>query len=326
MKKAVKGSALISKYSALFHKNPRSRVFAPLAEAYRKIGMFDESLKILRGGIKNHPDYVLGYIVLAHVYFDLERFELAYSNLRPFVSKNLDNPTLQKLFAETCYRLGYSEESLNTYKYLMFLNPKDQIAIGRVKELEDAVLKNEQSQNIVQNSRFIEDSNEDDWVQVNLSKPNVSDKNEDWHLTTGDPIIKFKNDIKSKNFEIKVRDLDDNYFAEEDSTVGYEDEEVESPFINHTLVDLYVEQKHYDKALEILESILKLHPFDVATKRKIEEVRNIKLDKNENKSSFSNFLQDEKNKIASQKDLLEEKLNLFLNKLKSESKNNLKSL
>ena len=117
-------SSLLSKYSLMYDKNPRSRVFAPLAETYRKLGMLDEAMQILKEGIRNHPSYTLGYIVLANCYFDIQNFELAYNTIRPFVAKNLENITMQKLFAKTCINLGHLEEALQTFKYLLLLNPK----------------------------------------------------------------------------------------------------------------------------------------------------------------------------------------------------------
>ena len=90
-------SSLLTKYAYLYEKNPKSRVFAPLAETYRKLGMLDEAMRILREGIKNHPSYTLGYIVLAHCYYDIQNYELAYNTIRPFTAKNLENLTMQKL-------------------------------------------------------------------------------------------------------------------------------------------------------------------------------------------------------------------------------------
>ena len=121
----AKHNSLLTKYSLQYEKKPRSRVFAPLAESYRKIGMLDEALKILKKGIKNHPSYTLGYIVLANCYFDKDQFEAAYSTLLPFVSDNLENIKLQKLFAQICEKLGNFDEALNSYKILLLINPKD---------------------------------------------------------------------------------------------------------------------------------------------------------------------------------------------------------
>lgn len=130
-------SPLFLKYQTDFEKNPRSRVFAPLAESYRKLGMTDKAMEILSQGIRFHPTYVMGYLGLAFCYFDLKQFNLAYSTLRPLIETNRDNLRLQKLFVDVCRELGKQEEALETLKYLLFINPRD-------KEVGDLVIKLEQ--------------------------------------------------------------------------------------------------------------------------------------------------------------------------------------
>lgn len=130
-------SPLFLKYQAEYEKNPKSRVFAPLAEMYRKIGMADKAMEILARGIKFHPTYVLGYLGMASCYFDIQQYSLAYSTLKPFIENNRDNLRLQRLFADTCVALGKKEEALDTYKYLLFILPKDKEVAELVSKIED---------------------------------------------------------------------------------------------------------------------------------------------------------------------------------------------
>ena len=282
-KNTPKKSSLLAKYTLQYKKKPKSRVFAPLAETYRKLGMYDESLKILREGIKFHPAYTMGYIVLYHVYYDQQNYELAYNTIRPFVTDNLENITLQKLFAKICINLGYLEEALQTFKYLLLINPRDQYVSEQVKLLEDDLLVKEEQ---VEDNNFKEkrissfDINEDDWVQVDFGKGRRdSDQNdgEGWDVQKNEtPLDQFKKDLNEDNLEVKETDLDDNYFYEdydnEDDNTKV-DKVQSDPIITHTLVELYCKQGHYDKALEILESILDLHPEDVPTLNRAEEIR-----------------------------------------------------
>lgn len=129
-------SPVFIKYQDAFDQNPRSRVFAPLAEAYRKMGMMDKAFKILKTGIRIHPDYILGHMTLAACYIDIDKFNLAYAALRPFVASSRDNIKLQKLFARCSFDVGNLEEALETYKYLLFINPKDEDSALKVTELE----------------------------------------------------------------------------------------------------------------------------------------------------------------------------------------------
>lgn len=132
-------SPLFLKYQADYEKNPRSRVFAPLAETYRKLGMTDKAMEILAQGIRFHPTYVMGYLGLAFCYFDLKQFTLAYNTLRPLVETSRDNIRLQKLFADVCLELGYKDEALDAYKYLLFINPRDKDVSQQVAMLEKMI-------------------------------------------------------------------------------------------------------------------------------------------------------------------------------------------
>ena len=104
-----------------------------------KLGMRDKAFEILKQGIKNHPSYLMGYLGLAFCYKDIGKLELAYSTLRPFVEGSRDNIKLQKLFGSICNELGYFEEALDTYKFLLFLNPRDKSISEIVKKIEGRV-------------------------------------------------------------------------------------------------------------------------------------------------------------------------------------------
>lgn len=132
-------SPLFLKYQSDFEKNPRSRVFAPLAESYRKLGMIDKAMEILSQGIRFHPTYIMGYLGLAFCYFDLKQYNLAYTTLRPLLENNRDNLRLQKLFADVCLELGKDEEALETFKYLLFINPRDKDVAEQVSFLEKKI-------------------------------------------------------------------------------------------------------------------------------------------------------------------------------------------
>lgn len=285
----------------MYEKNPRSRVFAPLAEAYRKLGMIDESLKVLKEGLKYHSSYTLAYIVLGQCYYDLEKYELAYNTVRSFTADNLENITLQKLFAQTCMHLGHLEESLHTFKHILLLNPKDKFVAEKIKLLEDDLLieNNQEEINESDSGSYSQDIyNEDDWVQVNFGQKSdvlaseeievekdedISSEVDDWSMEKDSTLEKFKNEVKEQKLEIKQYQLDDEYFHEDydnesdDVITELEDKELDdktdTPIITHTLVNLYMNQGHYEKAKAILEDILKLHPNDSATQRKLNEVK-----------------------------------------------------
>ena len=133
MKKKV---SALSRYLEIYEKNPHSKVFAPLSDAYRRLGMYQEALSVLRKGLAIHPDYLLGQVVLAHVYFDGGKDQQVVKVLEPLVLKNLDHHLLQKLYAKSNLNLGRKEEALEVLKNLYFLNPKDREVVDLMGNIE----------------------------------------------------------------------------------------------------------------------------------------------------------------------------------------------
>lgn len=277
-------SAVLAKYFAMYKKNPRSKVFAPLAESFRKLGMLDDAFKILKDGIRHHPNYTLGYIVLAHCYFDQGKFELTYNTLRPIVSQNADNISLQKIFAKSCINLGYLEEALDTYKYLLFMNPLDKFFGEQVKKLEDDLMVGHKKLSLEQlikapdldKKLAMPQTMDDDWVQVDFNQTPAPVELADNEWVMQKPGIAEHPILKEES--ITVRSLEDDFYADEFEDEGDVEESIpeaaapDSPIVSHTLIDLYCAQKYYDKAIELLEKILELNPDDQRTAKKLQQV------------------------------------------------------
>lgn len=278
-------SALLSKYLSMYRRQPGSRVFAPLAESYRKLGMLEEAFKILKEGIKRHPSYVLGYLVLAHCYYDQKKIDQTYQTLHPLVENNRDNLSLQKLFAQVCLDLGLYEEALDTYKFLLFINPKDSFFAEQVRKLEN----DQNKESVISKSSIIKspdkiknnDLHEDDWSIVSFSNKSenpvgfnqvdswVVEKNE-----ASNPVS-----VKEDDWQIMSRSIDDEFFS--DDEVSPEDSDIpeeinqndDSFFANHTLVDLYLSQDYKDSAIDLLEKIIEKHPSDQKSIQKLKEIK-----------------------------------------------------
>ena len=302
---------LFLKYQSDFEKNPRSRVFAPLAEAYRKLGMTDKAMEILSQGIRFHPSYAMGYLGLAFCYYDIRQFNLAYSTLRPIIEGNRDNLRLQKLFSDVCLELGQKEEALETLKYLLFVNPRDKEVGELVLRLEKEIEERYRPQHkpIIIPEKELTSENElfkldklkpitgaerndfDDWMTIDLNqeiknaptenkKLTQLDSNFDqWNVKKGNENFTEANkeeiivsEEPSRNYQVHL-DLEDDE-ATENTRLNPEDED-STPLVTHTLVDLYCGQGHIEKALEVLEKILLLNPHDKKTIQKIKEIQTL---------------------------------------------------
>ena len=261
-------SPLLVKYLRAYEQNPKSRVFAPLAEVYRKLGMKEKAFDILKRGIKNHPAYPMGYLGLAFYYNDVGNNELAYSTLRPFVEGNRDNIRLQKLFGCVCQELGYFVEALETFKFLLFINPKDKGIADKVKELEKdgsqkVISEKGGAEEIpVDDLSLFNDHNSSEWVQKDLTRPLENNKKETEKLEE-------KTISRSKDDYIP---FDEEIPPVEDLRSDVEDKELAGPVVTLTLVDLYCSQGYFNKAREVLDKIKALNPRDESVIKKYTEL------------------------------------------------------
>lgn len=293
---AQEATPILLKYKLQLEKNPRSAVFAPLAELYRKSGMLDEALRILKNGIRHNPNYIAGYLTLSACYFDLGQFPMSYATLRPIVENQRDNIRLQTLFARVCVELGHHEEALDAYKYLLFLNPRDKAIALKVRELEDrlerpvsAPLKPEQV--VFQTNNIFSEITEeiDEWQQVNFSGRSPAVIDEKWEMEQTHPqekVLEFVASLEEAGAVINEPEVQQGstLLNFKRSTSGdYEDLDVEEhaensmPLVTHTLVELYSKQGYYKKALEILDKILELNPKDQRSLDKRKEICQLQL-------------------------------------------------
>ncbi len=302
MEKSLLQSSLLVKYLKLYEKSPRSRAFAPLAEAYRSLGMVDKALEILKKNISHHPNYTMGYIVLGACYVDIGQYPLAYATLRPIVARERDNFRLQKLFGWVCENLDNKEEALETYKALLFLNPKDLEIAAKVEflskhdrpiiDLESELISDENGLS-VESTKIENDEDRGFLVATfnNSNSPNIQEvkKSEVDELSLWKE-FNFKKDVNTSKESLEGEKLDTDKLRQEIQIESKSENKIESknttpPLMTHTLVDLYLRQGHVQKGIEILEQIILKNPQDQRSKDRLEKLQqeynsNIKIDEN----------------------------------------------
>lgn len=129
-------SPLIYDYLKKYQEDPTSRIFAPLAEAYRKAGLVDEAIEIAREGLRVHPNFVGGRVALARALFEKRQYDEVVNELAIVVREVPDNLVAQRLLAESSLMLGRIAEALSAYKMLLYFNPADPETARVVSELE----------------------------------------------------------------------------------------------------------------------------------------------------------------------------------------------
>ncbi|MBI4925729.1 MAG: hypothetical protein HY843_07375 [Bdellovibrio sp.] len=139
IKKNVRYPPLLISYLKKYQQDPTSRVFAPLAEAYRKMGFVDDAIEIAREGLLINPSFISGKVALARAYCDKKLFSEVIQTLVPVIRDIPDNLIAQRLLADSFLMLNRVSEALNCYKTLLYFNPLDTETAKLVYELETRV-------------------------------------------------------------------------------------------------------------------------------------------------------------------------------------------
>jgi tetratricopeptide (TPR) repeat protein len=123
-------------YLRRFQEDPTSRVFAPLAEAYRRLGRIDDAIEICREGLGHHPDFHGGRVALAKCYIDKKLFGEARAELERVVQSVPENLLAQRLLGDVYLALRDSVSALHCYKMALLLSPTDVALAEKVHLLE----------------------------------------------------------------------------------------------------------------------------------------------------------------------------------------------
>jgi len=126
----------IEKYQILMQQNPRSKVFAPLADAYRKMGMLKEAAEVCESGIHYNPDFAGGRLVMARILMERKDYSQAIEELKKATELAPENILAHLLLAENYIAEKQSKLALRSYKMVLFLNPEHERAKKAIQKLE----------------------------------------------------------------------------------------------------------------------------------------------------------------------------------------------
>lgn len=121
----------IERHAARWARDPKSRAFAQLADAYRKEGFLDEAIEICLQGLKDHPTYVSARIVLGRAYLEKGELDRAEGEFLRVLELDPENLLAHRLLGEIYLQQGRQAEARKCYEEVQRLNPFDR----EVKEL-----------------------------------------------------------------------------------------------------------------------------------------------------------------------------------------------
>ena len=115
----------IEQFTQKLVADPKSRVFAQLADAYRKSGMIDEAIETAKKGLENHPVYATAHLILGRCYLEKQMYALAREEFEATIKNDPQNLVGYKLLAGTYEKQNMYAEAIKFYQMVLDLEPGD---------------------------------------------------------------------------------------------------------------------------------------------------------------------------------------------------------
>lgn len=231
----------INKYLTILSRDPKSIVFAPLAEAYRKAGMLDEAIATAKDGLQSHPNYLGGLVALGRAYFEKGMLEEAREDLEKVVKIAPDNIIASGILDEIRNR--------SEVKAMEREAPINPAAPG----ISDSVRQGELDNEIIEEIEPIdlaEIAEEEDFLGAG-EEPEVSRK-----------------EYVEPEFIADVSEISDD--IEEEDIIEEEGSEPKNDITTETIAELYIKQGYIDRARVIYQALYDADPGNEEIKKRLD--------------------------------------------------------
>jgi len=136
----------IERYTQLLARDPDSLAFVPLADAYRKSGLFEEAFAVLKRGMGRRPDYIPAKIVLGKCYLDLGNYPKAETTFEDILRMDRDNLVALSSMANVRLHQRRYGEAATIYRRILELDPSNDAAAQQLAKLEGKALSQNQGE------------------------------------------------------------------------------------------------------------------------------------------------------------------------------------
>jgi|WetSurMetagenome_2_1015567.scaffolds.fasta_scaffold213485_2 predicted regulator of Ras-like GTPase activity (Roadblock/LC7/MglB family) len=108
----------IEQCERILKENSKSQVFAALADAHRLNGDLDQAFRVCRQGIRIHPDYGAGHLVMAKISLGRKMYDWAEQELNKAVELDGETRLTEQLRVEILIAKGSISEAESAIKRL----------------------------------------------------------------------------------------------------------------------------------------------------------------------------------------------------------------
>lgn len=131
-----KETSEIVKLTERIEKDPKSKLFVPLAEEHKKVGDMEMAIHVLTEGLKNNPGYVTAKAFLGRLLFEKGDLGAAKKEFGEVVKAIPDNLLAQRKLGDIYALQDDKVSAISHYSIVLSLNPGDEEVTSLVADLK----------------------------------------------------------------------------------------------------------------------------------------------------------------------------------------------
>ncbi len=120
-----------------YEQAPDSRIFAPLADAYRKNGDIDSAIELCEKGLERYPSYASAHVILGKCFYDKGAAERVRSEFLRGIGLDPENMVALKFLGDILVAEGDHESAAQYYQRLLTIDPTNEEVETALGELEE---------------------------------------------------------------------------------------------------------------------------------------------------------------------------------------------
>ncbi len=119
-----------------YKRGTDSRVFAPLADAYRKNGEVDRAIEILEKGLERYPAYASAHVILGKCFYDKGATERAKGEFLRVLELDAENMVALKFMGDILLAEDRHAQAVEYYRKILAIDPTNDAIARALKEME----------------------------------------------------------------------------------------------------------------------------------------------------------------------------------------------
>ena len=129
-------SAEIRYLKEKYDRAPESRLFAPLADAYRKIGQVDRAIELCEAGLIRYPDYASAHVILGKCFYDKGATERSRAEFLRVIELDPENMVALKFMGDIQLAEGKRDDAVSYLRKLLAIDPTNGEAAAMLEGIE----------------------------------------------------------------------------------------------------------------------------------------------------------------------------------------------